>query len=462
MDRTEKDSFRQMRPEMMPGVFFPSVPDPYAARLMAVLYQMEQIQWLTGEQLRARQSAQLDLLLRHAWETSPGYRKRLEAAAYNPARSSTDRTLWTHIPVLTRSELQQEFSSLASTAVPSAHGAVFPVESSGSTGRPVKALGTELTRFFWQVTTMRDHFWHQRDFSRSLFSIRPDRGCRDEIVSSEGWGPPVNMLMSSGPMWLMHSSADVEEQFDRLCEVRPDYLMTLPSNLRELSLLASERRICPIGTEIRTFGESVSDELRKMVRESFGVPLVDIYSASETGYLALQCPVGGCYHVCAETVLIEVLNDSGLPCQPGEIGRVVVTTLHNFALPLIRYEVGDYAQVGGPCHCGRGLPVLTRILGRVRGMALKPDGSRFWPSFPADNWMHIAPIRQLQLVQREVDSIEVIYAMERDLNSTEAQQLIAALNASLGFPYRIVCRRVDQIQRSQNGKFEDFISRMDI
>lgn len=449
-----------MRPDMMPGAFFPAVPDPYASRLMAVLYQMDQSQWLTDEELRSRQHKQLALLLRHAWETSPGYRLRLEAAGYDPDRPAS--LTWSSIPILTRSDLQQGYASFVSTAVPQSHGATFKVESSGSTGKPVQSLGTELTRFFWQATTLREHFWHHRDFSRSLFSIRPDRGSRNGIVSHPGWGPPVDILMSSGKTWLMHSSCAVEEQFDRLCEAQPDYLMTLPSNLRELSFLAAERKTRPVGIEIRTFGESVSDELRRLVWESFGVPLIDVYSASETGYLALQCPLGdGCYHINAETVLLEVLDDDGMLCQPGDIGRVVVSVLHNFALPLIRYEVGDYAEVGGPCSCGRGLPVLTRILGRVRGMAVKPDGSHFWPSFPGETWMHVAPIKQLQLIQTGRDQIEVIFAMERELSDEEEHRLTGTLQTTLGFPYRMICRRVGQIPRSPNGKFEDFISRID-
>ncbi|MDD5285341.1 MAG: hypothetical protein PHD54_05740 [Desulfuromonadaceae bacterium] len=460
MNRPVEDSFRQMRPEMMPGAFFPAVPDIYAARLMAVLYQMEQSQWLSEGELQMRQQGQLAMLLRHAWDSAPGYRQRLESAGYDPGRG-LDRQTWSGIPLLSRSDLQLKHASLASTAVPESHGKVFTLESSGSTGRPVQVLCTDLTRFFWQANTLREHIWHRRDFSRSLFSIRPDRGFHDGIVSRQGWGPPVDILMSSGPMWLMHSNSAVEEQFERLCEARPDYLMTLPSNLRELSLLAVKRKTRPVGIEVRTFGEALPDDLREFVKESLGVPLVDVYSATETGYLALQCPLGGCYHVNAETVLLEVLDDDGIHCKPGGIGRVVVTSLHNFALPLIRYEVGDYAEVGGACKCGRGLPVLTRILGRVRGMAVKPDGSRFWPSFPGETWMHLAPIRQLQLIQTGRDQIKAIYAMGRELSNDEERELTNALRTTLCFRYRITFMRVDEIPRSPNGKFEDFISKMD-
>src|SRR3546814_13116510 len=83
-------------------------------------------------------------------------------------------------------------------------------------------------------------------------------------------------------------------------------------------------------------------------------------------YLALQCPEHEHYHVQSEAVLLEVLDEEDRPCRPGEVGRVVVTPLTNFAMPMIRYAVGGLAAVGAPCPCGRGLPVLTRILGRAR------------------------------------------------------------------------------------------------
>ena len=101
-----------------------------------------------------------------------------------------------------------------------------------------------------------------------------------------------------------------------------------------------------------------------------------MYSAAEAGYLALQCPQQEHYHIQSESALVEVLDEAGNPCRPGETGTMVVTPLHNFAMPLIRYAIGDIAEVGAPCACGRGLPVLARLLGRVRQMLVLPSGAR--------------------------------------------------------------------------------------
>jgi phenylacetate-CoA ligase len=99
-----------------------------------------------------------------------------------------------------------------------------------------------------------------------------------------------------------------------------------------------------------------------MVEEAWGVPVIFIYSRAEIGVMALQCPQNDHLHVQSENVRLEVLDDDNMPCQPGETGRVVVTPLHNYQTPLVRYEIGDYAEVGEACSCGRGLPVLIRIL----------------------------------------------------------------------------------------------------
>jgi phenylacetate-CoA ligase len=115
---------------------------------------------------------------------------------------------------------------------------------------------------------------------------------------------------------------------------------------------------------VQSLGGGLSAEARNACREAWGVPLAHIYRAEEVGPLALQCPEHEHFHVQSEQALVEVLDAQGMACAPGETGRVVATPLNNFAMPLIRYEVGETAEVGAPCACGRGLPVLTRIMDR--------------------------------------------------------------------------------------------------
>jgi phenylacetate-CoA ligase len=124
--------------------------------------------------------------------------------------------------------------------------------------------------------------------------------------------------------------------------------------------------------EVRTVAESISDELRVDVAEQLNAKLFDVYSSEELGYMAIQCPVQNQYHVQSESLLLEVLREDGSSCALNEPGRIVVTSLLNYATPLIRYEIGDYGELAGPCSYGRDLPVLKTINGRVRNMLRHP------------------------------------------------------------------------------------------
>ena len=159
-----------------------------------------------------------------------------------------------------------------------------------------------------------------------------------------------------------------------------------------------------------------------------------------------------------QSVLLEVLDESGRQCAPGEPGRVVVTPLHNLAMPLLRYEIGDYAVRGQTCACGRELPVLARIAGRRRNMLRLPDGSSHWPSFAATVWLPYPCIHKIQLAQTALDSVEVRVESTRDLDAGERERLFATLAERLGWPMRFSLRRVARIGRDDDYKFEDFVS----
>jgi phenylacetate-CoA ligase len=187
------------------------------------------------------------------------------------------------------------------------------------------------------------------------------------------------------------------------------------------------------------------------------VPLSDVYSAEEVGYVALQCPQHEHYHVQSESLFVEILDERGRACAPGQVGRVVVTDLHNFATPLVRYEIGDYAEVGAPCDCGRGLPVLSRIAGRVRNMLLTADGKRFWPLLGTRKFVGVAPVLQSQIAQRDYDLLEARLVTARPLDASQEARLRELILAAMPPGMRLAFVYCDAIPRGAGGKFEDFV-----
>jgi phenylacetate-CoA ligase len=441
---------------MIDGISWPIIPTPLAAGLMAMQYQFEQSQWLSTAELEQRQFDQAAILLRHALDTVPHYRKKYGALAVpgKPDGDDLDWDIWRGLPMLERSEIQDNIDQMKSARIPPSHGNIREYGSSGSTGRPLKVLGSDTTHFFWLCLTLRDHIWHQRDLAKKNGSIRT----KVNNATLPGWGEWSNSI-ASGPSSLLSIQTDVDKQLDWLLTENPDYLITHPSNLHALVTCAVERGLRPANLrEVRTFGEMLQPGLRELVRQVWGIKLTDMYSAEETGYIALQCPETDSYHIQSENLLVEILNERGEPCKPGETGEVVITTLHNFAMPLIRYRILDHAEAGAPCPCGRSLPVIRRIAGRQRNMIVLPDGRSHWPSFHGDAWRAIAPVKQFQMIQHDTRTIEIKLVCARPPSAQEEAGIRAMLTEKLGYPFNFRFSYQDSIQHSPNGKFEDFIS----
>ncbi len=436
----------------VPGAAWPAVPDGRGAAVLALLFQLERTQWLPAERLRELQFEQLRVLVRHAFDSAPFYREHWRKA-YDPAAPLTPER-FAALPVLTRAALQERHSELRSRAVPQDHGAVAETRTSGSTGMPVRVLKTELCGLFWRAFTLRDHLWHGRDLGGRLAAIRLG------VASGEAgnWGAATSGLLDTGPVATQPVSLDVDRQLEWLQQQRPDYLLTYPSIAAELARTSLERGIrLPGLREVRTIGETLEAEVRGLCRDAWGARVTDLYSADEIGYAALQCPQQEHHHVQAEAVLLEVVDANGRPCAPGETGRVLVTGLHNFATPLVRYEIGDYAELGEPCSCGRGLPVLRRIAGRVRNMLVTATGERYWPSFGLRHQTEVPKLRQYQLVQKEIDLIEARLVTSARLSAGEERVLRERILSRIPAGFRLEFAYPERIERSASGKYEEFV-----
>jgi len=437
----------------LPGAVWPAIPEPNRAAVLAVLQQLEQSQWLPPDRLRELQLEQLTALIRHAWRTVPYYRAAWREF-YDPTAPLTTAQFF-RLPVVTRSALQGNFGELCSTHPPVSHGMPEKASSSGSTGMPVRFLQTELTKLIWHALTLRDHLWHRRDLGGTLAIVRRET----QRGGTDNWGPATAGLIRTGPTVTNTIREDAASLLDWLRSTDADYLLTYPSLVRDMAKVSIAQDVAlPRLREVRTIAEALDPELRELSRRAWNAPVVDLYSASETGYLALQCPEHAHYHVQSEGVLLEVLNESGAACGPGEVGRVVVTTLHNFATPLVRYDVGDFAEVGEPCPCGRGLPVLKRIVGRVRNSLVTRDGKRYWPAFGMITLGKIAPIRQHQFVQKSFDLVEARFVLDTPLTPEQESRYLHHMQAQLPPGMRIAIAYVDRIERSASGKFEDLVS----
>lgn len=436
------------------GVTWPAVKVNEAAMLAALIAEIKDIQWKRPRELEQLQHQQLSALLRHHADNTPSFKLRLDAAGLSHT-DIVDRNSLRRLPPLTRSHWQDLGESMFSTKSPSVHGKINKLMTSGSTGEPVVIRKTMICGMFWAAHSVLDHDWHHRDIGMRMVSIRADI---HEHIDSPNWGYPMAMLDDTGPARGIPITTDIAKQIRIISEFKPEFIITYPNNLSAL-LDAWEKDGYGLELKhIKTIGETVSDDLRARTRKITDLEIEDGYSSNEAGTIAMHC--GHSYHTMDDNLIVEVLDENGEECKAGEIGRVVVTDLHNFATPIVRYDMSDYAERSTACACGRGFGTLSRIMGRQRNLIRNPDGTANWPLTGFHGFRDVADIKQYQMIQHDQRDIELKLVTPDHLTQDQQQRIVGMVKAALkhDFDVRLTISS-ESLPRGKNGKFEEFICR---
>lgn len=424
------------------------------ATLLAALRRYHETERFSAEEIAGQQRELLGALAAHAAAESPYFARRLQSAQLRPADLAEPGGL-SRLPPFSRQELSAAGEDLFCRRVPPSHGGLLTGTTSGSTGEPITVRGTQACRLHWEAHTFREHLWHRRDFSAGLAIVRAQTFA---LTREPNWGSPCAKVLETGAGLGLPATLSLEEIFRHLAEFEPGYLLILPSVLAGLlEICERTQQRLPSLRGVRTLSETVSPNLRETARRCLGLEIHDIYSSQEGGVMAMQCPEQGSYHV-VESTLLEVVDPQGNPCAPGEIGRLLLTDLVNYATPLVRYEIGDWAEAGSPCACGRGLPTIQRLLGRERNLVLLPDGSRHWPLFGFHRWGEVCPIRQFQFTQIDRRTIAARFHVQSAPSPAQTTALTAIIQDALGHPFEIACEwHLEPLARGPGGKFEEFV-----
>ena len=450
----------------------PAAPPSLAEQLIDIQWSLDGSQWQSSADLERLQFARLTTLASHAYNAIPEYRQRLRATGYRPGRPMT-MAIWQNIPVLRRADLQRLGNTLRVRRLSSAQfGDQYEASSSGSTGVPVRVWKSGLDWQMWQAICVREELWHGdgcagtyaaiKGFAGSDFTAEQQAALRSPTgLILPDWGPPMNLVRNTGTSALIHGSVSMQDKAAFLIRVEPRYLLTAPSGLRLLAQYFRDHDLkLPSLKSVRTVSERLDEDVRELCRAVFGCEIIHNYSANEVGYMAVQCPLHQHFHVQSEVVYLEIIDEHGAPCPPGQIGRVVVTPLHNFAMPLLRYEIGDEAEFGEPCSCGRGLPVIRNVIGRTADYLTLPDGSRRRVTYNVYRMSTLRAVREYQVVQTALDAIEVRVVAMRALQAAEIAEISDIMTREFGGDFRVAITEVDELPRTAAGKLRPFVSEL--
>ncbi len=348
---------------------------------------------------------QLTRLIEFARNNVPYYRKRLAPLF---VAGKFDAAAWHEVPVLTRAAINGKYAELQARVLPDFVGPLRAGVTSGSTGVPLRYRVAEIQDVASAALTERSFDWWKLESGRTMGALHyfPPNWPEPIGVAIRGWrnGTPV------GSSYLLQLDQPMAVQLDWLQHNGIEYLKTRPA---AAEALAEENLRRGLGIRLRAIlpvGGPVSQNCRAVCRESFGAEIYDTYGSSECGHIAAECPDCRLMHVDAEAHLVEVVKEDLMPCAPGETGRVLITSFFSYAMPLIRYDLGDYAELGpAQALCGRPYPSLARIMGRDSEMFVRRDGSRFFPVVQGRSLLDVMAFDQVQFVQTDYEVLEIRY-----------------------------------------------------
>ena len=335
------------------------------------LREFTKTEFLSPEQLAAMQLKRLKRRLDYAYRHCPYYREKWTSLGLHPHDFRQNENLADY-PVLTKADIQKHRDQLISEAWPSDQ--MFVDQTGGSTGSPIsyyQSYDVDLSR---KAATKRHNAWagYRVGDKAALVWGAP----RD--ASNLSWKNRLRHNLLEPRIWLDTAEFTVDKMIrfnDQLHCYRPRVIVAYARALKYLAQFYKDENIRPYQPHsIITSAEVLDDEARQVIEEVFRCKVFDRYGCREVGVLASECEQHAGLHVMAEGLYLEIVSD-GRPAEPGQIGKILVTDFLNDAMPLVRYEIGDVAALDpAPCACGRGLPRLTHLAGRVTDFVVGSDG----------------------------------------------------------------------------------------
>jgi phenylacetate-CoA ligase len=397
--------------------------------------------------LRAWQDARLRRLVLHAYESVPFYRRLFDRHRLHPRhiRGVKDLEL---IPLTDKAEMRRagQPDLLARGHDPAA---LLSVRTSGSSGEPFTIRRTWLEdklQYLLRLRTFRAFGIRHRDRVVAVgVGGRPETGDRKVVGRSlRALGFHDRQLIDG-----LQEPARVAVQ---LREARPEVLIGLPGMLHRLTAPELSEIVAGVRPRVVVVGgEVAAPAMRLRIREAFGAPLYETYGSHECPLIAWECRHSGDLHTCDDGVLVEVLRD-GQPVEPGERGEVVVTNLHAYAMPFIRYRIGDLATRVASCGCGLPFSGIGEIQGRMLDYFPLPGGRLLHP-YEIVRLLVWGPgewLKQYQLVQERADRV-VLYAVAEPAPA-RLEGVMRAVRPLLGPAVEFEVRLVERIPFESTGK----------
>lgn len=414
--------------------------------------QITASQWYDAERLRELQDEALRHLVAYCYDWVPYYRELFRKRGLHPSDIRTVEDL-PKLPFLEKETLRAHGDELVS--VQKKRWLLRRAHTSGTTGKPLTVYRDLDNVVYEYATLQRQWLWGGLQRNDRIATLKGEKRVPADRNKPPFWrySPSERKLVMSS----YHlSRRNAEAYVEALRKFRPKGLEGYPSSIYALARFMAEQGITIPLKAVFTTSETLEPRQRQLIEEVFACRVFDYYGQAER-VVAIHTCEHGSYHVLPEYGIAEFLPINGV--GNGNVYELVGTGLHNLAMPLLRYRLGDTVELGVErCPCGRAYPTVKAIVGRRDNYLVTPSGAligRLDHVFKGAR--HIV---EAQLVQEVVDRVEVRIVPDNGFHSSDADYVRRKLQERVGSRMEVTIRVVDRIPRSKSGKFRAVVSRV--
>ncbi|MBN2460514.1 MAG: phenylacetate--CoA ligase family protein [Candidatus Cloacimonetes bacterium] len=407
-------------------------------------------QWLSPEKLVEIQTHKLQKIINYSYKNVKYYRQLFDSVGIKPRdiQNASDLML---IPISSRKTFQKQspadmISKLISMTK------CKKVTTAGSSGKPLTV------------------FLQQEDFNRfgltwARASLANGQRLFDKPVYIK-FQPPPRFWFERLGIWkknIISLMDDIDRKIKQLVQLRPQIIRGNAFELATLAHYIKKHDIKGISPgRIFSMGSLLDAKTRQLLEEVFHAEVFDFYAATEVGCIGWECPCHQGYHLNSDAVIVEFIRDNKI-VAPGEMGRIICTSLDNYTMPFIRYDLGD---IGIPdeksCNCGRSLPMMKSILGRADDFFVTPAGKIISPSVIVNIVKNINGIQQFRLIQERTDLINALLVPSENYKEKNSADLRKTIKTIMGNSVTVKIELKGDIPQEENRKIRSLISNIKV
>jgi phenylacetate-CoA ligase len=414
------------------------------------LFKLRRQQWLDFETLSELQQKKLTAIVNNAYHNVRFYRKVFDSEGIKPADINSIEDM-RRIPITERQDLQvHPVGDITAESVDLQK--CKKTLTSGSSGRPLTIYRTRpednLIDIVWARAFLENgaNIWDKNADFHAFQSI-PKR-----------WFEHFGIWRRT----TIPSLADPMKQIGMLKQAGPDVIRGNPCLLVNLVTIIQRKGIEGIDPRlVFTMGNLLDQDSRALIESVLHTRVFDYYGTTELGCIAWECSEHTGYHINSDSVVIEVINEKGEPARKGERGKLICTGLLSYAMPFIRYNIGDVGILGAKsCPCGRGLPLLEHLEGRAFDFFVSADGTHHSPSLIHNQIKHVPGIQQYRVVQENETSVTAEIVPDKNLSQKTSEELRRIMKRVLGDEAETRVEIVSEIPCDASGKMQAIVSKV--